>query len=80
MSSCRPRLRIRRGGDHTHYVQALRDVVVAVMVEKRETPEHLDEILAVPGNDMVQFGPPSDFATSAGVGQPRLVAGGTRVS
>jgi len=51
-------------------VQALRDVVVAVMIEKRETLEHLDEILAVPGIDMVQFGP-SDFAMSAGVAQPR---------
>lgn len=65
------------GGDHEHYVQALRDTVVAVMIEKREALEHLDEILAVPGIDMVQFGP-SDFAMSAGVAQPRLVAGGPR--
>ncbi len=45
------------------------------MIEKRETLEHLDEILAVPGIDMVQFGP-SDFAMSAGVAQPRLVPAG----
>ena len=66
------------GGEHEHYVRALRDVVVAVMFEERETLEHLDEILAVPGIDMVQFGP-SDFAMSAGVAQPRLVADGPRV-
>lgn len=66
------------GGDHGHYVQALRDVVVAVMVEKRETLEHLDEIVAVLGIDMVQFGP-SDFAMSAGGAQPRLATHGPRV-
>ena len=48
------------------------------MIEKRETLEHLDEIVAVPGIDMVQFGP-SDFAMSAGVAQPRLVTHGPRV-
>ncbi len=48
------------------------------MIEKREALDHLDEILAVSGIDMVQFGP-SDFAMSAGVAQPRLVAGGLRV-
>ena len=67
-----------RSARHTHYVLALRDVVVALMIEKRETLDHLDEILAVPGIDMVQFGP-SDFAMSAGVARPRLVVGGPRV-
>jgi 2-keto-3-deoxy-L-rhamnonate aldolase RhmA len=47
------------------YVQALRDVVVAVMIEKKAAVERLDEILAVPGIDMVQWGP-SDYSMSTG--------------
>lgn len=47
------------------YVQALDDVVIAIMVEKRECVEDLDAILSVPGIDMVQFGP-ADFAMSIG--------------
>jgi len=47
------------------YVQALRDVVVILMVEKREAVDHLEEILAVPGIDMVQWGP-ADYSLSAG--------------
>jgi 4-hydroxy-2-oxoheptanedioate aldolase len=47
------------------YVQALRDVVLAIMIEKKEAVENLDEILAVPGIDMVQWGP-SDYSMSIG--------------
>lgn len=47
------------------YVQALDEAVVAIMVEKRECVEALDAILAVPGIDMVQFGP-ADYAMSIG--------------
>jgi 4-hydroxy-2-oxoheptanedioate aldolase len=47
------------------YVQALRDVVVMIMIEKRSAVEHLEEILAVPGIDMVQWGP-SDYSLSIG--------------
>ena len=47
------------------YVQALDAAVVAIMVEKRECVEDLDAILAVPGIDMVQFGP-ADYAMSIG--------------
>ena len=64
--------------DFEDYVQALRDVVIAVMIEKRQSLENLDDILAVPGIDMVQFGP-SDFSMSVGVRQPRLVDDGVRV-
>ena len=35
------------------------------MIEKREAVEQLDEILAVPGIDMIQWGP-SDYAMSIG--------------
>ena len=47
------------------YVQALDEVVIAIMVEKRQCVEDLDAILSVPGIDMVQFGP-SDYAMSIG--------------
>lgn len=48
------------------YVKALDDVIVAIMVEKRECVEDLDAILATKGIDMVQFGP-ADYAMSIGV-------------
>jgi len=41
------------------------DAVVALMIEKKEAMENLDEILAVEGVDMVQFGP-VDYAVSLG--------------
>lgn len=47
------------------YVQALNDVVVALMIEKREAVEHLEEILAVEGIDMIQWGP-VDYSMSIG--------------
>ena len=48
------------------FSQALRDVVVAIMVEKKALVDRLDEILAVPGVDMVQWGP-SDYGMSSGL-------------
>ena len=54
------------GGSGTQeYVQALRDVVVMIMIEKRGTVERLEEVLAVPGIDMVQWGG-SDYSMSVG--------------
>ncbi len=41
------------------------DAVVALMVEKRQAVENLEEILSVKGVDMVQFGP-SDYSVSIG--------------
>ncbi len=52
-------------GGTPEYVQALRDVVVVLMVEKGPAVEHLEEILAVGGIDMVQWGP-ADYAMSIG--------------
>ena len=46
---------VREGGSPA-YVEALNEVVIAIMVEKRECVEDLDAILSVPGIDMVQFG------------------------
>lgn len=56
---------IREAGS-VAYVKALDEIVIAIMVEKRECVEDLDAILAVPGIDMVQFGP-ADYAMSIGV-------------
>ena len=52
-------------GGTPRYVDALDEVVVAVMIEKAEAVEHVDEILAVGGIDMVQWGP-ADHAMSIG--------------
>ena len=56
---------VKEGGSPA-YVEALNDVVIAVMVEKRECVEDLDAILSVKGIDMVQFGS-SDYSMSLGV-------------
>lgn len=47
------------------YVEGLDQIVVALMIEKREAMECLDALLEVPGIDMLQFGP-ADFAMSIG--------------
>jgi 4-hydroxy-2-oxoheptanedioate aldolase len=47
------------------YVQALEDVVVALMIEKKSAVDRLEEILSVPGIDMIQFGP-ADYCMSVG--------------
>lgn len=47
------------------YVQALRDIVVVIMIEKQGTVDQLEEVLSVPGVDMVQWGP-SDYAMNVG--------------
>jgi 4-hydroxy-2-oxoheptanedioate aldolase len=49
----------------SEYVQALRDVIVMVMIEKRQAVEQLEEVLAVEGVDMIQWGP-SDYSMSIG--------------
>jgi 4-hydroxy-2-oxoheptanedioate aldolase len=52
-------------GGSPEYVQALRDVVVAIMIEKRSAVEQLEEILSVAGVDMIQWGP-ADYSMSIG--------------
>lgn len=47
------------------YIDAIADTVVILMIEKQEAVEQLDEILAVPGVDMIQWGP-ADYAMSVG--------------
>jgi len=53
-------------GGSPEYIQALRDVVVVIMVEKRSAVEQLDEILSVEGVDMIQWGP-ADYSMSSGM-------------
>jgi 4-hydroxy-2-oxoheptanedioate aldolase len=55
---------VRQGGTPA-YVDALNEVVIAIMVEKKSCVDDLDAILSVPGIDMVQFGA-SDFSMSIG--------------
>jgi 4-hydroxy-2-oxoheptanedioate aldolase len=52
-------------GGTPDYVQALRDIVVAIMIEKRGTVENLEAVLSVKGVDMVQWGP-ADYSVSIG--------------
>ncbi len=48
------------------YLQAIRDTVVAVMIEKKDAVDHLDEILSVPGIDMIQWGG-VDYSINVGI-------------
>jgi hypothetical protein len=41
-------------GGTREYVQALRDIVVAIMIEKPGTVDTLEDVLAVKGVDMVR--------------------------
>jgi len=47
------------------WAQAMREVVIEVMIESESAMEQLDEILGVEGLDMVHFGP-NDYALSVG--------------
>ncbi len=47
------------------WVEAMNQVVVAIMIEKKGAMEQLEEILEVPGVDMVQFGP-ADYSITIG--------------
>jgi 4-hydroxy-2-oxoheptanedioate aldolase len=51
---------------HDEFSQALRDIVVAIMVEKKVLIDDLEKVLSIPGLDMVQWGP-SDFTMSSGL-------------
>lgn len=52
-------------GGTAEYVQALRDVVVVMMIEKKSAVDQLEEILSIEGIDMVQWGP-ADYSMSIG--------------
>lgn len=52
------------------YVKAMDEVIVALMIEKKEAVDNLEEILSVEGIDMVQFGP-GDYSLSLGYPKQR---------
>jgi 2-keto-3-deoxy-L-rhamnonate aldolase RhmA len=52
-------------GGSVEYVQVLRDLVVVLMIEKRQAVDNLEEILGLGGVDMIQWGP-ADYAMSIG--------------
>lgn len=52
-------------GGSGEYVQALREIVVVIMIEKKSAVEQLEKILSVEGVDMVQWGP-ADYSMSIG--------------
>ena len=47
------------------YVKAMDEAIVALMIEKKEAVDNLEEILSVKGIDIVQFGP-GDYSLSLG--------------
>ena len=48
------------------FVDALDQAVIALMIEKESAVENLEDLLSVPGVDMVQFGP-ADYSMSLGL-------------
>jgi 4-hydroxy-2-oxoheptanedioate aldolase len=52
-------------GGTPDYVQALRDIVVVLMIEKGPAVQELEEILSLQGLDMIQWGG-SDYSMSVG--------------
>ncbi len=52
-------------GGSREYVKSLQETVIAMMIEKKGAVENLDEILEIPGIDMVQWGG-SDYSVSIG--------------
>lgn len=52
-------------GGGSDYVEALREIVVMLMIEKQGAVDELDEILALPGLDMIQWGG-SDYSMNIG--------------
>ena len=52
-------------GGTADYVQALKEIVVVIMIEKEGTVENLEEVLSVEGVDMIQWGP-ADYSMSVG--------------
>lgn len=53
-------------GGSEAWADAMDQVVIAIMIEKSEAIDNLEEMLAVSGVDMVQFGP-ADYSNSIGL-------------
>lgn len=48
------------------YANMVRETVIALMIEKKEVMDNIEEVCSIPGVDMVQFGP-SDYSMSMGL-------------
>lgn len=59
------RAALLEGGSEA-WADAMDNIVIALMIEKKEAIEDLEALLSVPGVDMVQFGP-ADFSNSIGL-------------
>jgi len=53
-------------GGSADYVELINSTVVAVMIEKKGAVEELDQILSIPGVDMIQWGA-TDYSMSIGL-------------
>jgi 4-hydroxy-2-oxoheptanedioate aldolase len=64
-------------GGSPEYVEAIRDVVAVLMIEKKGAVDQLEQILELPGLDMIQWGG-SDYSVSIGRpgerGSPEIMA------
>jgi 2-keto-3-deoxy-L-rhamnonate aldolase RhmA len=49
----------------TDYVKYIDDIVIGIMIETKSLADDIEEVLSIPGIDMIQFGP-SDFSISIG--------------
>ena len=69
-------------GGSQKYVEAIRDVVVVIMIEKAGTVDNLEEVLSVDGVDMIQWGG-SDYSMNIGKagerGSPEIQAAERKV-
>lgn len=52
-------------GGTQRWADAMDQIVIAIMIEKKQSIENLEAMLSVPGIDMVQFGP-ADYSNSIG--------------
>ncbi|MGI6005641.1 MAG: HpcH/HpaI aldolase family protein [Christensenellales bacterium] len=59
-------IRYSTGFTQMQFAEMLRDIVCCFMIEKIEAVDNIEEICAVEGLDMIQFGP-ADFSMSCGV-------------
>lgn len=59
-----------RGFRPADYIKHIDDIVIAIMIEKKSLMDNLEDVLAINGIDMIQFGP-SDYGVSLRTpGQP----------
>ena len=53
-------------GNTSEHTKRLKDIIRCFMIEKKSIMDEIDDVLSIPGVDMVQFGP-SDYSMSSGI-------------